>query len=104
PGAMKLARELLPPEQEPGPDRRLDVRQTKALIGRHPRDHARMVAVASHDLGPLGRQPPLRLAAVLLEARHLIPDQKAEPVRPVEPARVLDLLMLPRAAEAERLG
>src|SRR5437016_3416029 len=62
-----------------------------------------MVTVAPNDLAPFGREPALGFGRVLVKARHLRPDEKAEPVRPVEPARVLRLLMLARPVEAEGL-
>src|SRR3984893_4350628 len=40
---------------------------------------------------------------MLLEARHLRPDQKTKPVGPVEPAGILCLLVLASPIEAERL-
>src|SRR6266850_3401148 len=41
---------------------------------------------------------------MLVEAGHLGPDQEAELVGPVQPARVLDFLMLASPVEAERPG
>src|ERR1700686_4242658 len=36
------------------------------------------------------------------KAGHLAPGEKTQPIRPVVPARILDLLMLARAVEAHR--
>src|SRR5260370_35062959 len=38
-----------------------------------------------------------------MEVRHLPPNEKAKPVRPVVPARVFDLLVLARPVEAHGL-
>ena len=37
-------------------------------------------------------------------AGHLLPDQQAQPVGPIEIARIFDLLVLADAVEAHRLG
>ena len=62
-----------------------------------------MVAVAADGVGPLGDEAPLARRGVRAKARHLAPGQKAQPVRPVVPPRVFDLLVLARAVEAHRL-
>src|ERR1700688_3508205 len=36
------------------------------------------------------------------KAGHLAPSEKAEPIRPIVPTRILDLLVLARAVEAHR--
>src|SRR5258708_38910960 len=62
-----------------------------------------MVAIAAHDLAPLGGEPALVAGGVRVKAGTLRPHKEAEPVGPVQPPRVLDLLMLARTVEAERL-
>ena len=78
--------------------------ETEALVGGHPGDDRRMISIAADHVGPLRRQPSFGLGGAFLKARHLIPDQKPKPIRPVEPPRVFDLLVLPGAIEAEPLG
>src|SRR5207249_6614836 len=82
---------------------RHDLVEAEALVGYDPGDDRRVAAVALHVLGPLGGEAASGLGRELVEARHLRPDEKAEDIGPVEPARVLGLLMLARAVEPHRL-
>ena len=63
-----------------------------------------MVVVAGDRLWPLLQHAGHVEAAVLVGVRHLAPDEEAHLVAPIQPARVLDLLVLAGAVEAERLG
>jgi hypothetical protein len=55
-------------------------------------------------LSEQGGQPLERAAAVGVRARQLGPHEQAQSVRPRQEARVLELLVLADAVEAERLG
>ena len=61
-----------------------------------------MIAIPPHHIGPFGGEPFFGLGRIRLKARHLVPHQKTQPVGPVEPARVFDLLVFPRPVETER--
>ena len=99
--AVDVMSEVVQAVQESRRDVRLDGLQAEALVHRHPRDDARMTAITRHRLLPFGREPALSLGRVLVKARHLLPHQEAESVRPVEPARVFDLLVLASAVETK---
>src|ERR1041384_3575138 len=71
---------------------RTETGKAHALVDRHPSDDARMVVITPH------RNAPLRP-----RVRHLFPNQQPQPVAPVEPARVFDLLVLAHAVKAEHL-
>src|SRR5690606_466428 len=68
------------------------IRDAPALVERHPSDDARVARVTLESLHPLSREPPDGLARVAIGARHLLPDDEPDVIRPVEIARVLDLL------------
>ena len=72
-----------------------------ALIHGNPRDDARMIEVASHCILPFRRQPFFRFRRPLARVRHFFPNQQAESIAPVKPARIFDLLMLANAVETE---
>src|SRR5207237_3210102 len=78
--------------------------EPEALVRRNPGDDAGMSEVARHRFPPLMLEAPLRGFGMLMKSRHLAPDQEPKSVRPVQPARVLDLLVLTRAVEPHRLG
>lgn len=63
-----------------------------------------MVPVSLQGLGELGEVAPGRLGGEAEEARHLREDEEAEPVRQVEVAGVLHLLVLAHPVEAQGLG
>ena len=63
-----------------------------------------MAVVALDRLAPFAHRSLDRGAREAVRRRHLLPDHEAEPVGPVEVARVLDLLVLANAVEAHRLG
>src|SRR5216683_1486030 len=100
---VEIAREPVQADEKARAHRWVDLAQAEAFVGDDPGHDRRMVAIALEHLLPFGREPPLGLSRMLVEAGHLRPDQEAERVGPVEPARILDLLMLPRPVEAERL-
>src|SRR6266851_2456914 len=91
---VEIAREPVQADEKARAHRWVDLAQAEAFVGDYPGHDRRMVAIALEHLLPFGREPPLGLSRMLLEA---------ERVGPVEPARILDLLMLPRPVEAERL-
>ena len=63
-----------------------------------------MAVVALDRLGPFAHRALDRGAREAVRRRHFLPHQQAEPVGPVQVARVLDLLVLAHAVEAHRLG
>ena len=76
----------------------------EALVHGNPGHDAGVALVALQHLRPLPLQPVLGRGRVLVEVGHLTPDQEAQPVGPVQPARILDLLVLAGAVEAHGLG
>ncbi len=62
-----------------------------------------MRVITPHDLQPLAGESLHSSGGEHEGARHLAPDQEAEPVAPVQEAWVLDLLVDAHAVEAERL-
>ena len=61
PRAIEGVRPVVQVVQEPSTDRGIDVVEAEALVGDHPGHDRRMVAVASHQLAPFGRQAALGL-------------------------------------------
>ena len=98
---VRLPRPLVQAIVEAGHRLRQDAGEAEALVVGRPRDDRRVAAVARDRLLPLPLQPPLGSGRMRMKARHLAPDEKAQRVGPVQPPRVLDLLMLARAVEAE---
>src|SRR2546430_5730877 len=78
-------------------------RETEALVHRDPGDNANVVLIALDSGSELIHQSLLSLRGVLVKVGHLGPDQEAETIRPVEPAGVLNFLVLARPVEAEAL-
>ncbi len=74
-----------------------------SLNGTHATMHG-MAAVALDRRRPLARRRARPSLGEAIGAGHLLPDQQAEPIGPVQIARVLELLMLAHAVEAHRLG
>src|SRR5260370_20227186 len=66
------------------------------FVESHPGHDAWVSGVTGDRLGPLTGKPPGSLRAEAVSAWHLLPNEKAEHVGPVEVARVLDLLLLAR--------
>src|ERR1043165_1319633 len=77
--------------------------ETHALVHWNPGNDAGMIVIAPDCAPPFGRETLPRHRRPLTRVRHLFPNEKAEAVAPVEPARVFYLLMLTRAVEAETL-
>ena len=69
------------------------------LVERDPRDDARMADVAFDDVQPFLGQTLDRLPGETVGTRHLLPDQEAGTVGPVQIAWILDLLVLADAVE-----
>src|ERR1700730_17281924 len=63
-----------------------------------------MTPIATDHLGPFGFESATGIRRVFLKVRHLCPHQESEGVGPIQPAGILDLLMLARAVETHRLG
>src|SRR5215204_4196314 len=74
-----------------------------ALVDRYPGDDAGMVVVAPHRILPLGGKPLFRSWRPLTRIGHLFPNQQAQTIAPVKPARILDLLVLPDSIETKHL-
>ena len=74
-----------------------------ALVDRHPGHDARVAVVAAQRLGPLAHDPLHRASGEAVGRRHLAPHQQAQPVRPVQVAGILELLVLAHTVEAHGL-
>src|SRR5437667_4027539 len=72
-----------------------------ALVDGSPHDNAWVALVAADSLHPLGGEPLDVFLGELEGVGHLSPYQEAQPVRPVMPTRILDLLVLAGTIEAE---
>src|SRR6266571_3027943 len=103
PSAVEGVRRLVQANEEARANRRVDVVEAEALVGDDPGHDRWMVSIAKHQLHPFGLQPAFGKRRMLVEAGHLRPDKKAQAVGPVQPARILRLLVLAGAVEAERL-
>jgi len=82
---------------------RADVLHPPTLVERHPGNDAGMAGVAPYRVGPFGEKACTGRVRELVDARHLLPDEQADPVGPVEESRVLDLLVHTDGGEPELL-
>ena len=77
--------------------------EAERLVHWDPGDDAWVVPIPVDGLGELVQKALLRFVAVGVKVWHLGPDQETEPVGPVQPSGIFNLLMLPSAIETERL-
>ena len=75
--------------------------ETNGFVHGYPRHHARVVSVPLNGGGQLVQKSLFRQLAMLVKVGHLGPDQEAKPIGPVQPARVLRLLVLARPIKAK---
>src|SRR6266851_6141144 len=81
-----------------------EIGHAPTLIKRDPRDDAGMAIIAVHHIDPLASEPLDGLLGVAIRAGHLLPNEQAEGIGPIQVTRVFNFLVLARPIETHVLS